>query len=288
MKKLVLSRKGFDSANGGIASPILPDGRLLSLPIPSDNDAHAIQDLRCDGVDVSQLVCDLIGKDWRGRKVHLDPDLTRDFVERPGHWHPAFGQTGAAQGHLMKHGLGVGDVFLFYGWFRQVAVTNGRYRFARGAPDLHVIFGWLQVENGWRLDRSRTELLARYPGLENHPHLANKTDYPESPGSLNTLYVGADRLTLDGMPEIACKGAGRFATASPARTLTKPGCTRRIWRLPKWMARRRLTYHQSDSAWTLHDDHAELRSACIGQEFVLDCAGCPEATEWVHEMLREQ
>ena len=31
--KLILSRKGFDSANGGCPSPIL-DGRLCSLPIP--------------------------------------------------------------------------------------------------------------------------------------------------------------------------------------------------------------------------------------------------------------
>ena len=33
--KVILSRKGFDSSYGGTASPILPDGTLLSLPIPS-------------------------------------------------------------------------------------------------------------------------------------------------------------------------------------------------------------------------------------------------------------
>lgn len=33
--KVVLSRKGFDSASGGYPSPILPDGTLLSIPIPS-------------------------------------------------------------------------------------------------------------------------------------------------------------------------------------------------------------------------------------------------------------
>ncbi len=32
--KVILSRKGMDSTSGGIASPILPDGTLLSLPIP--------------------------------------------------------------------------------------------------------------------------------------------------------------------------------------------------------------------------------------------------------------
>ena len=32
--RVVLSRKGFDSSSGGYPSPILPDGTLLSLPIP--------------------------------------------------------------------------------------------------------------------------------------------------------------------------------------------------------------------------------------------------------------
>lgn len=32
--KIVLSRKGFDSAVGQVASPILPDGKLCWLPIP--------------------------------------------------------------------------------------------------------------------------------------------------------------------------------------------------------------------------------------------------------------
>ena len=32
--KVILSRKGFDSKNGGYPNPILPDGRMVSLPIP--------------------------------------------------------------------------------------------------------------------------------------------------------------------------------------------------------------------------------------------------------------
>lgn len=36
--KIILSRKGFDLQNGGQPSPILPDGTLLSLPIPGKLD----------------------------------------------------------------------------------------------------------------------------------------------------------------------------------------------------------------------------------------------------------
>ncbi|CAI8922445.1 hypothetical protein EMIT0158MI4_310005 [Burkholderia ambifaria] len=42
----------------------------------------------------------------------------------PG-WRPALGQTGAAQGHLSNNGVGAGDVFLFFGWFRQVEKSRG-------------------------------------------------------------------------------------------------------------------------------------------------------------------
>jgi len=34
--KIILSRKGFDSSSGGIASPIFQDGTFCSLPIPAE------------------------------------------------------------------------------------------------------------------------------------------------------------------------------------------------------------------------------------------------------------
>ncbi|MFC1955807.1 hypothetical protein ACFLWZ_04680 [Chloroflexota bacterium] len=49
--KVILSRKGFDSSYGGYPSPILPDGRLISLPIPSPHsyeDSFHYSDLRWD------------------------------------------------------------------------------------------------------------------------------------------------------------------------------------------------------------------------------------------------
>ena len=32
--KIIISRKGFDSGSGGFPSPIMPDGTLLTTPIP--------------------------------------------------------------------------------------------------------------------------------------------------------------------------------------------------------------------------------------------------------------
>lgn len=37
--KIILSRKRFDSGSGGYATPIFPDGTMLSLPIPVEKDS---------------------------------------------------------------------------------------------------------------------------------------------------------------------------------------------------------------------------------------------------------
>ena len=55
MPKIILSRKGFDSGCGGYPSPILPDGTIISLPIPAINEnvTPAYKDLKCG--DLSYL-----------------------------------------------------------------------------------------------------------------------------------------------------------------------------------------------------------------------------------------
>jgi len=59
--KVALSRKGFDSGYGGCPSPILPDGTILSLPIPSKKDLKMenpvkYANLVYDGKDLFQII----------------------------------------------------------------------------------------------------------------------------------------------------------------------------------------------------------------------------------------
>lgn len=74
--KVILSRKGFDSANGGIVSPIFEDGTMLSFPIPSkdhNKDKIAYHELTCNEVLLNKILADL---GYRGDEYcHLDPDL---------------------------------------------------------------------------------------------------------------------------------------------------------------------------------------------------------------------
>ena len=75
--KIILSRKGFDSSNGSIPSPILPDGTLLSLPIPAKFDSISFDDLNYNGVLFSDILRQLKGKEDKTNHYK------QTFPERP-------------------------------------------------------------------------------------------------------------------------------------------------------------------------------------------------------------
>jgi hypothetical protein len=283
--RLILSRKGFDSAAGGVASPILPDGRMVSLPIPGAGGRVAYEGVAKAG-GLGPLVADLTRGRIRPDAIcHLDPDLDPDALPRRPGWRPAYGQTGATATHLAREGVGVGDVFLFYGWFRAAGRAEGRWRHARAAPDLHAVFGWLQVGAVLPVAAiGRDALLRARPWLADHPH-------PHFPAadSRNVIYVAADRLVLPGVADTGLPGAGEVAGFREALALTAPGApSRSHWRVPPFFSPARgpaLTYHADPRRW--HEGAAGLmmRNVCQGQDFVLDCATRPEAGPWLANLL---
>lgn len=126
--KIILSRKGFDAGPGGVASPIFPSGALCSLPIPESFPSHRSK--RYKEIQVGNQSLGTIVNDLTGGRVkpdtfaHLDPDLNALSVPRQTNWRPVFGQAGAAEKHLQNQGVKEGDVFVFYGWFRQVELNG--------------------------------------------------------------------------------------------------------------------------------------------------------------------
>src|SRR5512137_1653099 len=82
--KIILSRKGFDSSLGGYPSPILPDGKMVSLPIPLKDELRYSGLLAEGGLTYYDLMKQLklkikIGNHWpalnKETKCHLDPDI---------------------------------------------------------------------------------------------------------------------------------------------------------------------------------------------------------------------
>lgn len=225
-RRIVLSRKGFDSSYGGMPSPILPDGRMVALPIPAAHDAWTMNDIRADDVQLDVLLHDLSqGRHSLSTRIHLDPDLDRAPERRMEGWRPSLGQTGAAQSHLERCGVGSGDVFLFFGWFRHAERRDGRWQYVRTAPNLHVLFGWLEVDEVLRVVQQRAKCLQAHPWVADHPHVHNPAHYTDG---RNTLYIApaASRLLPGTM------GGGLFPRFHPELQLTANGQSRSMWRVP--------------------------------------------------------
>ena len=72
--KIILSRKGFDCTNGEQASPILPDGTLLSLPIPS-HDSIPFSEIRWKGTSFFGIIRQLNKNTLINSDSHCHLDL---------------------------------------------------------------------------------------------------------------------------------------------------------------------------------------------------------------------
>ncbi len=281
--KLILSRKGFDSGAGKVPSPIYPDGIMLSLPIPDKHSKITYQDIMgLDGKPIGDLVEKLTkGKIPSHYKAHLDPDLRKESLKRKKGWRPIFGQTGGAQGHLEKHNIGPGDLFLFFGRFRRLKHIDGELQYKSDAKILHVIFGWLQV--GKVIPVKNIEQV-QLKWASYHPHLVRKMS------ANNTLYVASSHLNIPNLPQLNCAGAGTFTKILPELQLTAPNskdCS--LWKLPKWFfpsnRKSSLSFHRKKTIWNKNKDCVYLQTVGRGQEFILDCQDYPEALKWIGHLI---
>ncbi len=229
--KLILSRKGFDSGSGGGPSPII-GGVPISLPIPAKPHNDISRTRYCD-IGLGAHVRD------GAALCHHDPFFADGRV--------AFGQQGAAAAHLANQGVGVGDIFLFFGLFS-----------GDGHAPHHRIFGYLAVEQ--ILDVAAGDAPPNF--APDHPHFLNP-DWKH-----NRVFVG--------------RGV-RASGASPALRLSVADGPVSQWRVPDWLhVRRCLSFHGDPKRW-LPDKR--LQSVARGQEFVVDVAGDVVAMAWLNQIV---
>lgn len=277
--KIILSRKGFDSAYGGYPSPILPDGRMISLPIPSESERIAYSDLKLNFENYEtyyHLMKDLIPKiKINGRyqeltpstRCHLDPDIYPNLLNRPAQWKPLFGQIGNAQSHLEHQKVKIGDIFFFFGTFQRTEYRNGRLKFVASHLDKpkHIIFGYLQIGEIIKINSE-----AKVPSwMGYHPHLDEKRKKSKN----NTIYIAKDTLTFDS----DFLGAGTF-NFHHSLVLTKKGFSKSCWALPSFFKKVRISYH-SPKNWKRDC----FQSVGRGQEFVIQCNTTVE--RWARELI---
>ncbi len=272
--KIILSRKGFDSQYGGYPSPILPDGRLMSLPIPlTDSLKYSNLDFG-NGLSYYQVMKSLnpkikIQKNWieitEDTQCHLDPDIDSNVIERIPGWKPLFGQIDAAQGHLENEGITKDDIFLFFGTFRKTILRNDHLYFDFSEQPIHVIYAYFQIEEIKRITHnSKTPTWMNY-----HPHVNSETRKSRN----NTVYIANEKLSFDSK----LPGAGIFKY-NHSLILTKKGECKSRWILPEFFKELRITYHSSKS-WK----SGYFQSTSRGQEFVINSN--PEVEDWIRRII---
>jgi len=263
--KIILSRKGFDSSAGKQANPIMPDGTLLSMPIPEEEDADMYSLLHWNGMSYYDIIHSLNPKTHLlpDSKCHLDPDLRRDVKERHDSWKPAFGQMSTSLSHLRNQAVSTGDIFLFFGWFRETEIKGGNLKYKKGGLDAHIIYGYMQI--GKIIERK--EDTPKW--LKEHPHFSYNQSWNINK---NAIFLPTEKLSI--LPFMSGSGTLNYRRN---RVLTKNGFSRRYWDLPLFFKEVNISYNVK--SW----QQDIFKSAGRGQEFVMEAT--PDIINWVKQII---
>lgn len=340
--KVIFSRKGFDSSYGGYPSIILPEemgSKMISFPIPEagtrekNKETGKYENITSVGIrgmgaedikymlddspifslgeiliDNLKLKDDEIKNPANGSKktkivdsiFHYDPQIQK-IVD--GNDYAAFGQSGAAAGHLLNQEIRRGDVFLFFGTFRPTEIKKDGDKKTINytkEKDFHALWGYMIVDDIFLIDAKNSSTLKKveynekeelkisecdidklkdYPNLSLHPHFDNKEKYKVINKKQETKYI----TNL-----IICSKKGRFGTFNYTgkQKLTREGkdMSKRHWKLDHCFEGKKFSYCGS----VYKDNNAFcLDSASIGQEFVVDNSD-GKLNDWLKEILPKE
>lgn len=246
---------------------ILPDGRMLSFPIPVQGEVGIKSErLSIDGVSLKMLF-DQLGHREIDLVHHLDPDLDAYRIdEMTSKSCGVFGQSGAAATHLINQGIGPGDLFLFFGTFRRVEVIQGRYRYLKGETPFHALWGFLEVGEVVSVDDAANKI-DKSEKLSSHPHWANRK---------HKAYEKNNRLFV-------ASNYGTFRYTDNLRLTAQGEHRKSVWDLPLSFAEADLTYHPNGG--TINNNRFRIKTAAIGQEFVFSVSKNQEV--WIRKLIED-
>ena len=257
MKRVILSRKGFDSKYGGRPSPIFKNGDIFSLPIPQNGKSpKKYKALKFNGINGTQALNEVSAIQVSPNDFcHYDPALN----EKIG----LFGQAGSAQSELKNNGVGIGDLFLFFGWFKKNENPS---------VDVHKIFGWLQIDEILSGSHEISKFLKKHK--LSHPHDPKYREYKN-----NTIYVSK-------------KNFGLFKKFSNELILSAPSYSKSMWQFPenyfKKIALNQSNIFLNRLKWKDKKNLLVDTNIGPGQEFILDAQKAPEISAWAKSLIRDQ
>lgn len=313
--KVIFSRKGFDSSYGGFPSIILPDGQMISFPIPEKGKKKTMNetDSKIKGIEAENLKFILADKKELSLKeifekyniqkikipgntpteqeventiFHYDPQI-QNVVQRIydqdnnkiiniTNEYAAFGQSRAAASHLLNQKISKDDVFLFFGTFKWTGKDK------KNRKEFHALWGYMIVDDVFNIDNEFTHFngiedynnpSSKYPNLKFHPHYNNK----KHEGKKNII--------------ICSKRFGTFIFDEDKLKLTENDSTKSHWKIPNFWkisdknAKITMTYNTNNLEEILDDGNLKIKSASIGQEFVINKYNPEIMKDWLEKIL---
>lgn len=277
MSKIILSRKGYDDQYGGKPSVILPDGSMLSFPIPINNkvsqtfednpsDKETEVGILSEKLSFKEKTLENYFSELNHPKTslihHVDPDIYHfNGIDNPG----TFGQSGAALSHLNNQKVGKDDIFLFFGTFCKTFDKNEKLQYEM-MHSFHAIFGYLIIDRQVTMLQIESETELEW--LKEHPHYINRNfgDYKNQ----NAIYIGKDH--------------GYFDFSDKLR-LTKRGYKKSYWELPAEFKNTKMTYHENTDK-RVTESSVQFMSTAKGQEFVFERTEIIEP--WLQGILKHK
>lgn len=272
-RKVILSRKGFDGTTGGKASPII-DGKLVSLPIPRADSGDFYKNLVFSPTESYLKVMKDLGIKLYS-EAHVDPDIRKSIIpQRPENWRGLFGQSGISQGILHKEKVGKGDIFLFFGWFKEVRRIGDSYQYCRHAPDIHAIFGYLEVEDVF--DIQAGDSVPHW--MAYHPHIREREEYGTQ---RNAIYMATEHFSK--FPQKQGWGCFKY---DKRLVLTKEGAKERsLWQLPPCFQGERNKFNCGMNKWEiLENGDVEMQTKGRGDQ-ELYISDKPEVVAWAENLI---
>ena len=152
--------------------------------------------------------------------------------------------------------------FFFFGSFRKTEINNKKLQYIKTAPEVHLIYAFLQVGTIYRNYFPENILY--------HPHTAENFNKH----SKNAIFESAEKLSfVEGV-----KGADNLKFHDNL-VLTKSGYSKSRWELPEIFKKLDISYHTINS---FKEDY--FQSAAKGQEFVVNDGD--KLIPWMTELIK--
>ena len=268
VRRVIISRKGFDSGYGKKPSPIFNDNRIFSLPIPwPEKTPTKYEDLHFNGISGAEALAEANVTSVKAEDYcHYDPYLNGKIG--------IFGQHKQAQGYLRNKEVGIGDLFLFFGLFKKYSSKERM---------LHHLFGWLQISQIIETDDINKFLSSQ---KIKHPH-----GYGDLIGSKqNTIYVSDQPLNIHNK-KTNLRGHGIFKYSNNDLILTSPFHNTSTWQLPETYFQDFKSPEGSDGFFMrkFRTDKQKCLVDTSGQwqEAVLDVESNPKVIDWAIELITQ-